>query len=248
MKAIILAGGKGKRLMSEVYDLPKALRSVNGKAMLDYVLESTQFCDEILIVVGYKKNVIIEHTKKKYTYIYQNKQLGTGHATLCALPALVDYDGPILVAFGDMPLFKKSTYKDMFEIHNENKADCTILTSVISDGEPLPKYGRILRNQNNEFEKVKEDKDCNEIEKQVREVNVGVLVCDSKKMFECLKEVGNNNNQNEYYLTELPEIMKNKKYKVITHTLYNSDEIYGANTIEDLNLVEKILKERTADD
>jgi len=248
MKAIILAGGKGKRLMSEVHDLPKALRQVNGKAMLDYVLESTKFCDEILIVVGYKKNMIIEHTKKKYTYIYQNKQLGTGHATLCALPALIDYDGPILVAFGDMPLFKKSTYKDMFKIHNENEADCTILTSVIGDDESLPKYGRILRNQNNEFEKVKEDKDCNEIEKKVREVNVGVLVCDSKKMFECLKEVGNNNNQNEYYLTELPEIMKNKKYKVITHTLYNSDEIYGANTIQDLNFVEKILKERAIND
>lgn len=244
MKAIILAGGKGKRLMSETHDLPKALRKVNNKAMIDYVLDNTSFCEEIILVVGYKKNTIIEHTNKKYTYVYQKEQLGTGHAVLCALPALHLYDGPLLIAFGDMPLFTEKTYKNMLKLHNKKKSDCTILTGETEKGQPRLKYGRIVRNKDGDFLKVKEDKDCNEEEKTIKELNVGVMICDSKKIFECLKEVGNSNSQKEYYLTEVPEIMKKKEYKINIYKLSNTDEIYGANTLDELHYVEQILKVR----
>ncbi|MCK5811791.1 MAG: NTP transferase domain-containing protein [Clostridiales bacterium] len=244
MKTIILAGGKGKRLMSENHEMPKAMREVNNRPMIDYVIENTSFSDEIILVVGYKKEAIIEHTQKKYTYVYQKEQLGTGHATLCAYPALNDYKGPVLLTFGDMPLFTKATYQKMFETHGKEKADCTILTATVDGDNPLPKYGRIIRDSQGDVIKVVEDKDCNNEEELIRELNVGVMVCDSEKLFTCLKQVGNSNKQNEYYLTEVPEIMKKNNFKVITYQLFKSDEIYGANTIEELLLVEKVLKER----
>ncbi|MBN2853824.1 MAG: NTP transferase domain-containing protein [Clostridia bacterium] len=248
MKAIILAGGKGKRLNDEHNDLPKALRQVHHKAMLDYVLDSISFCDEIILVVGYKKDAIIEHTKRKYTYVLQTKQLGTGHAALCAWPALHDYNGPVLIAFGDMPLCKEATYRELLRIHEENMSDCTILSSVVNEEVPIPHYGRIIRDQNHQIEYVKEEKDCSESEKQIREVNVGIMICDSQKLFTCLKEVSNKNNQNEYYLTEVPEIMKRKGFKIVVHTIYDSDEIYGANTPEEIISLENILKERQKND
>ncbi len=244
MKTIILAGGKGKRLMSENHEMPKAMREVNNRPMIDYVIENTSFSDEIILVVGYKKETIIEHTKRKYTYVYQKDQLGTGHAALCAYSALNNYKGPILLTFGDMPLFTKATYQKMFEIHGKEHADCTILTATVDSDAPLPKYGRIVRDSHGDVIKVVEDKDCNDEEKMIRELNVGVMVCDSEKLFACLKEVGNSNKQHEYYLTEVPEIMKKNNYLVTTYQLFGSDEIYGANTIDELAFVEKVLKER----
>ncbi len=244
MKTIILAGGKGKRLMSENHESPKAMRKVNNKPMIDYVIENTSFSDEIILVVGYKKETIIEHTNKKYTYVFQKEQLGTGHATLCTYPALHDYKGPVLITFGDMPLFSKDTYKKMLEIHETEHADCTILTATVDGNDPLPKYGRIIRDSLGEVIKVVEDKDCNSEEKLIRELNVGVMVCDSEKLFTCLNQVGNCNKQHEYYLTEVPEIMKRNDFMVTTYQLNGSDEIYGANTLEELLFVEKLLKER----
>lgn len=244
MKAIILAGGKGKRMKSEHNDQHKALRQANGKAMLDYVLENISFCDEIILVIGYMKDSILEHTDRKYTYVLQNSQLGTGHAALCAWPVLHRYDGPVLIAFGDMPLFRENTYRDLQRIHEESNADCTILTGIVNGNRPLPKYGRIIRDENHRIACVKEDKDCSEEEKNIRELNVGIMICDCRKLFECLREVGNDNRQKEYYLTEVPAIMKRKNYSIVAHTLIDSDEIYGANTQEEMDYVESILKER----
>ncbi len=244
MKAIILGAGKGKRLLSEKYDLPKVMRLADGKPILFYVLESVGFCEEVIIVVGYKKEKVISAAGTDYTYVDQIEMKGTGHAVSVTKKALTGYKGPVLLAFGDMPLFRKSTYEAMFELHARENADCTNLTCVFPENEEIPHYGRIIRDENGGFIEVLEHRDCNEEQKKIRETNVGVMVCNVPKMYEYLSMLDCNNSQGEYYLTDLPRIMKQNGKKVIMKTIYDTSEVVGANTPEELEMIEKILKER----
>ena len=99
MKAIILAAGKGKRLLSEKFNAPKVLREANGKPLLRYVVENLSFIDkkDIIIVAGYKKEMVFDAFQDGFTFAVQDEQLGTGHAVNCAKDAIGDYDGPVLV-------------------------------------------------------------------------------------------------------------------------------------------------------
>ncbi len=137
MKAIVLGAGKGKRLLSEKHDMPKVMRFAADRPLLFYVLEALSFCEEIIIVVGYKKNKVIEAAGPSYTYVDQKEMKGTGHAVAVTEKALKNYNGPVLLTFGDMPLFKVSTYKKMLAIHEETGADCTNLTCTYPEDEYL---------------------------------------------------------------------------------------------------------------
>lgn len=242
MKAIILAAGKGKRLLSEKFNAPKVLREANGKPLLRYVVENLSFIPEnkdIVIVAGYKKEMVFEAFQEGYTFAVQDEQLGTGHAVNCAHDALKDYDGPVLVCYGDMPLFKKETYENLVKLHREKGNDCTILTGVSNKGLA---YGRIVRDEKGDFVGVVEDKDCTPEQKKINELNVGIYVFESKKMFDCLKELKSNNAQGEYYLTDVPSIMMGKGYKIGTYTTHDDTEILGVNTPEELAMCEGLLK------
>ncbi|GKX31511.1 hypothetical protein SH1V18_39910 [Vallitalea longa] len=244
MKAIVLGAGKGTRLLSEKYNMPKVLRKANGKPLIGYVLDALSFLEQedITVVVGYKKEMVYENIKGNYKLISQDEQLGTGHAVMVTEEEFKEYDGPILVAYGDMPLYKRSTYEKMFEKHEKENATCTVLTAVIDDP---PAYGRIIRNDDNEMIGVVEAKDCTAEQLAVKELNVGVYVFDSKFLFDNLKLLKNNNVQKEYYLTDIPKLVMEKNKKLITHTIYNSNEVYGVNTLEELEFCEKILSEET---
>ncbi|MEG2597814.1 MAG: sugar phosphate nucleotidyltransferase, partial [Oscillospiraceae bacterium] len=148
------------------------------------------------------------------------------------------YDGPVFVCYGDMPLFKKETYESLAKVHQESGNCCTILTGV-SDKELA--YGRIVRDEKDNFVGVVEDKDCTPEQKKINELNVGIYVFDSKKLFDCLKELKSNNAQGEYYLTDVPSIMIEKGYSIGTYTTHDGNEILGVNTPEDLQNCEEIL-------
>ena len=242
MKAIILAAGKGKRLHSEQFSAPKVLREANGKPLLRYVVNNLSFIPDkkdIVIVAGYKKEMVFDAFQDGYTFAVQEEQLGTGHAVNCAREALKDYDGPVLVCYGDMPMFKKETYENLVKVHEEAGNDCTILTGVSNRGLA---YGRIIRDENGDFKCVVEDKDCTPEQKKINELNVGIYVFDSKKLFSCLGELKNSNAQGEYYLTDVPAIMMSKGYKIGTYTTHDDTEILGVNTPEELALCESLLK------
>lgn len=242
MKAVILAAGKGKRLHSEQFSAPKVLREANGKPLLRYVVNNLSFIPDkkdIIIVAGYKKEMVFNAFNEGYTFAVQDEQLGTGHAVNCAREALKDYDGPVLVCYGDMPLFKKETYENLVKVHEEAGNDCTILTGVSDRGLA---YGRIIRDENGSFKGVVEDRDCTPEQKKINELNVGIYVFDSKKLFSCLGELKNSNAQGEYYLTDVPTIMMSKGYKIGTYTTHDDTEILGVNTPEDLALCESLLK------
>ena len=147
MKAIILAAGKGKRLLSEQHDMPKVMREALGKPLLRYVVENLSFIEkkeDIVIVAGYKKEKVFEAFADGYAFAVQDEQKGTGHAVNCAKDLFVDYDGPVLVCYGDMPMFKKSTYENLVKVHEEAGNDCTILTGVT---DRKLAYGRIVRDE-----------------------------------------------------------------------------------------------------
>ncbi|MBR6790212.1 MAG: NTP transferase domain-containing protein, partial [Oscillospiraceae bacterium] len=216
MKAIILAAGKGKRLLSEQHDMPKVMREALGKPLLRYVVENLSFIEkkeDIVIVAGYKKEKVFEAFADGYAFAVQDEQKGTGHAVNCAKDLFVDYDGPVLVCYGDMPMFKKSTYENLVKVHEEAGNDCTILTGVT---DRKLAYGRIVRDENGAFVGVVEDRDCTPEQKLINELNVGIYVFDSKKLFPCLGELKSNNAQGEYYLTDVPSIMMSKGYKIGT--------------------------------
>ncbi|MBN2558072.1 MAG: NTP transferase domain-containing protein [Clostridia bacterium] len=244
MKAIVLGAGKGKRLDSESHGMPKVMRNALGKPLLFYVIENLDFCDEIIIVVGYKKDVVINGAGPGYTYVDQLEMKGTGHAAAVTEDALSGYRGPVLITFGDMPLFMKSTYRQMFEMHRNEKADCTNLTCVYGTDEELPHYGRIIRDKNGMFLAVREHRDCSEEERKIRETNVGVMVCNVPDMYRYLNMLDCNNSQGEYYLTELPGIMRRSGLKVVMNTIHDTEQAIGANTPEELERIENVLKKR----
>lgn len=244
MKAIVLGAGKGTRLQSEKYNMPKVLREANQKPLLEYVLNSLAFIkqEDITIVVGYKKEMIYDKIKGDYKFVSQDEQLGTGHAVMMAEEEFKDYKGSVLVAYGDMPLYKRSTYEKMFEIHNKENATCTVLTAIIDHP---PAYGRIIRDEEGNMTGVIETKDCTKEQLEITELNVGVYVFDSEFLFANLKLLKNDNVQAEYYLTDIPKMVINNNKKLVTHTIYNTNEVYGVNTINELEFCEKILKEQS---
>ncbi len=240
MKAIVLAAGKGKRLHSEQFQLPKVLREVHGKPLIGYVLDSIGFIDreDIVIVTGYMREKVMEKVGPQYTYCVQDPQLGTGHAVACAKDALAGYDADVLILYGDMPLFRRETYEAVIDRHKNSGADCTLLTA---DVENPPAYGRIVRNADGDLVDIVEDKDCTPEQKRITELNVGIYVFNSALLFEALGKLKNDNAQNEYYLTDLPKIFLSEGRKVASHTIHDSAEIYGVNTEEDLRFCEKWL-------
>ncbi len=239
MKAIILAAGKGKRLLSETMNMPKVLRLAAGKPLIGHVLDNVDFIDDkdIVIVAGYKREMVFDQLGDKYTYAVQEEQKGTGHAVMMAKDAFEGYTGDVIILYGDMPLFKKETYKKLIEVHQKSGADCTILTGTTD--EKLP-YGRIIR-VDGEVNDIVEDKDCTPEQKEINELNVGVYVFKADVLFKNLDKIKNNNAQGEYYLTDIPKILIGEGKKIASYTTTDSTEILGVNTPEDLALCEKIL-------
>lgn len=243
MRAIVLAAGKGTRLGSQKEDCPKVLREIMGKPLIDYVLSNIDFIkpEDIYIIVGYKKEMVINHLGDKYNYCNQEVQKGTGHAVMMAESYFENYSGDVLLVYGDMPLFKKDTYKKLTETHTDNESIMTMLTATV---ENTPAYGRIIRDNVNNFNKIVEQKDCTSEQLLIKEVNVGIYVIDSKILFDNLCKLKANNIQKELYLTDIPKILKEQGMPISIVTTHNHDEIWGVNTIEDLNKCENIILSR----
>ena len=243
MRAIVLAAGKGKRLNSEAVNRPKVLTEIFGKYLIDYAPEHINFIPEedTFIVVGYKKEMVMDSIKGDYKFVVQEEQLGTGHAVMVTEPYFEGYDGDVLVLYGDMPLIEKTTYQDMIEVHKNSGAACTVLTAFIDNP---PAYGRIIRDSEGNLVNIIETKDCDEEQIKIKEVNVGVYVFKSKVLFKALKGLKNDNKQKEYYLTDVPKILISEGLNVQTHTIEDVDQIYGVNTPEDLNLCQQIIKNK----
>ena len=242
IRAIIPAAGKGTRLGS-TDQIPKVMRLCAGAPLLETVLKSVDFIrpENIYIVVGYKKEKVMDYFGDKYNYAEQTKQLGTGHAVMTCADAFKRFDGPVVVTFGDMPLFRKEDIMAMCDRHVRCGADCTLMTAQNPE---LTLWARVIRDKDGKFASIVEGKDCTEEQAKIKELFAGVFVFNSRSLFKILPEVKTDNVQQEYYLTEVPELMVLEGMKVETYKIKDGDDLRGVNTKTDLALCEKILLRR----
>jgi len=245
IRAIIPAAGKGSRLHAVSGDIPKAMFRVAGRPMLEIVLENIGFIrpEDTYIVVGYGKEQVTEYFGDGYHYTEQTQQLGTGHAVMTCADAFRDFEGTVLIVFGDMPLFHRRDMEKMCRQHIQNGADCTVMTAENPD---LTMWARITRDEKGNFSAIVEGKDCTPEQEKIKELFSGVLVFNSKSLFKILPQVGCANAQKEYYLTEAPELMVKNGLKVDTFAIPDGDDLRGINTPEDYEICQRILQERYA--
>lgn len=238
--AIVLAAGEGKRMKSET---PKTLHKVCGKEMINHVIDTLKKCEveDIDVVIGKGAEKVKEGTKdRNVVYSVQDKQLGTGHAVMCAEEFLKGKKGTVAIFVGDGPLITEETVNKLLNYHNEGSFSATILTSIMDNP---AKYGRIIRNSNNEVEKIVEFKDCNETEAKVKEINSGMYCFDIEELLSALSNLNNNNNQGEYYLTDVIEILKGKEKKIGAVDV-PVEEITAVNSKGELAIAERIMRKR----
>ena len=236
LRIIILAAGKGTRMNS---DLPKVLHKLNGKALLDFVLDESELLNpkETILVVGFKKEQVISHTQHRTNlkYATQMEQLGTEHAVLQTGDLLKNKEGHILILYGDVPNIKESTLRPIIDDHLINNRDLTLITAEIDD--PTG-YGRIIRDKKDNLLKIVEEKDCTDDERKIKEWNPGIYIFKIPEMFEILNNIKTNNASKEYYLTDAIGLAQQSKMEIKAIKIANSNEVVGVNTADQLEELE----------
>lgn len=241
MYAIILAAGKGSRMMS---DLPKPLLPVAGKSMLLHVIDAAEpliSTSNMCIVYGHKGDVMQEHVKKDgLKWVEQSPQLGTGDAVRVATDVVID-DSPALILYGDVPLIQTKTLEKLKANFESNRAALTVLTAVLDN--PAG-YGRIVKGTDGKVVGVVEEKDASVEEKKIKEVNTGIMLVDGGCLRRWVYSLKNENTQKEYYLTDIVAMAASENYLVTTEVVACSNEVLGANDVEQLQELERLYVER----
>ena len=238
---IILAAGKGTRMRSE---LVKVLHPIMGLPMLSYPIELSLNgikAEKTVVVVGHQADRIQERYKDlKIEFALQKEQLGTGHAVLQAIPFLQSFRGTVLILCGDVPSVKIETLRSFINTYREFESTLSVLTAVV--GNPFG-YGRILRSPEGWLEKIVEEKDGSEEERTIREINTGIFCIRSPFLMESLGEIGKENAQDEYYLTDLVEIARKKGLRCSAHIVMDPMEVMGINTRVDLAMANEFIRQ-----
>ena len=222
-------------------ELPKVLHSLDGKPLVKHVISSLQSAGvgDIIVVVGYKGDQVAEVLPSGVRHVWQYEQLGTGHAVMQAEEALEGFSGRVIVACGDVPLMKGSTFMRLIEESGEEGTKAVVLTMEL---ENPTGYGRIMKDGNGSFRKIVEEKDASPEERLVKEVNTGTYVFDKDFLFEGLRRVDRNNAQGEYYLPDALDYILDSGYKVKTVILEDPVEGSGINTRDELLRLEEYFK------
>jgi len=224
-------------------DLPKVLHKVSGITMLEHVFRAVSAIEPAknVTVIGHKAELVREVLDGQSAFTMQTEQLGTGHAVMMAEEELAGLEGQTLVIAGDTPLITGESLKNLIDFHVNHKNVATILTATADN--PFG-YGRIIRNENGEVTKIVEQKDANEFEQQVKEINTGTYVFDNARLFEALKNINTNNAQGEYYITDVIGIFRENGEKVGAYTLKDFDESLGVNDRVALATAESVMRRR----
>ena len=245
--AVILAAGKGSRMKSRDENMSKVSYPILGKPLVRYVLDAIKplELEQTVVVVGFGGNTTTQIVKDRADVVWQHELLGTGHALMQADPLLGDKKGVTIVLCGDTPLLTTKTLEKLFKKHEHSQASMTILTAVIEN----PKgYGRIIRDKSNAVVAIREQKDCSEAETYIKEINSGVYIFDNEKLFKYLKNIKNNNAQNEYYLTDLVDLFVKDNLRVEAYVVEDFEETSGINDRLQLSAAAKVLRKRINDE
>ncbi len=223
--AIILAAGKGTRMKSEKN---KVMHMLIDRPILAYPMDALKKAgaDRIVIVAGYQADSL-KQAFPEAEFAMQKEQLGTGHAVMqCTV--LKDEPGLTLVMNGDVPCLKAETLERLYQ--EAQNHSLVLLSAILEDG---AHYGRVVRDENGAVKAIVEAKDCNESQKQIREINAGVYCFNNQDLFDSLDKLTTNNAQHEYYLTDLVKILADKG-KSVQAIAADPDEMAGINTVSEL--------------
>ncbi|MCX5669596.1 MAG: NTP transferase domain-containing protein [Candidatus Omnitrophica bacterium] len=230
LAVIILAAGKSTRMKSEV---PKVLHKLCGRPMLGYVLDLVTALKpaQVVAVLGYKQELVREFIPKGIKIVIQKKLIGTADAVKTGLASLKSFKGTVLVLYGDNPLLKKDSLKKLLDYHLENNVDATLLTVTLK--KPFG-YGRIMRDKYSSICGIVEEKDADEVQKDIKEINTGIMAFKKEKLLAYLGSIRPNNRKKEYYLTDLIEILAKKNFLVDGVKVDDAAQGLGINTRAEL--------------
>ena len=238
--AIVLAAGAGTRMKS---DKPKVAHEVLGKPLVNWVVDAAGEAgiDKVVTVVGHKREQVEPLVAGKTDIAIQYEQRGTADAVLSCKDALSGFEGSVLVLSGDCPLITADTMRALCELRERENAAVVVLTMRPDD--PFG-YGRIIRDADGAVARIVEQKDATPEEAAVGECNSGFYCFDARALFEALEQVGSDNAQGEFYLTDVLEISRNAGRAVLALEAPDTVECLGINTPEQLAEVERIARER----
>jgi bifunctional UDP-N-acetylglucosamine pyrophosphorylase/glucosamine-1-phosphate N-acetyltransferase len=243
-----MAAGLGTRMKS---DVAKVLHRLDGRPLISHVCRSALALNprKIVVIVGHQADevrAIVEDefasNIERIAFVHQREQRGTGDAVIAAESELRGDNRAVLVLSGDVPLIRPGTLTKLIEAHRTAKAACTLLSVRL---ENPAGYGRVIRNGAGEFVKIVEQKDATDEERQVREINAGLYCFESARLVEGLGRLKPNNAQAEFYLTDVPAILKSDGDHVAIYLHGDAREVSGINTRAELAEFENLLRRNT---
>jgi bifunctional UDP-N-acetylglucosamine pyrophosphorylase/glucosamine-1-phosphate N-acetyltransferase len=232
LHTVVLAAGKGTRMKSAQ---PKVLHRLAGLPLIEHVLRTADELGaaETVLVVGHGADEVraaLGH-RESLQYVLQSPQLGTGHAVLQTETVLTGKKGTILLLYADVPLLQSGTLRRLVEHHRETRAAATVLTTVVDDPQG---YGRIVRDEQGQIERIVEERDASGEHRAIREINSGIYALEIDQLFESLRRLATDNAQGEYYLTDLVSMYRRAGRTVETFCADDPDELRGVNNRIDL--------------
>ena len=245
LNILILAAGMGTRMKS---DLAKVLHRLDGRPLIEHVCKTALSLKpkKVLVVVGHqadevRNTVCSSFGETTVEFVKQEKQLGTGDAVKSAQSHFEGNGADLLVLSGDVPLIRAETLRELIAVHRLENAACTILTVHLAD--PFG-YGRIVRGDSG-FERIVEQKDATESQREIAEINSGIYCFDSRKLFNALSRVETHNSQGEYYLTDVPRLMLDDGEMVALFLHDRPVEVEGVNDRKQLAAIGRMINDET---
>lgn len=223
--------------------LPKVLHPICGRPMLEYVLGLARDLkvNKTVVVLGYKHAEVKKRLRPGLKIAIQRRMIGTADAIKAAFSALGNFKGTVLVLYGDIPLLKKETVQKLLRYHQENNFDATLLSADVAKPEG---YGRVLRDKYASISGIVEEKDADDFQKEIKEINTGIICFDKGKLQEALRQIRPDNRKKEYYLTDAIGIFHKKGYSLGSIKIKDAKEAMGINSREDLARANSIMQKR----
>jgi bifunctional UDP-N-acetylglucosamine pyrophosphorylase/glucosamine-1-phosphate N-acetyltransferase len=236
-----MAAGKGTRLKSQ---LPKVLHEVGGKPLLAHVIAAATRvvpAHDVFAIIGHEADRV--HSAVAHTgihFVLQPEQRGTGHALMVAQPALSAYDH-VIVLSGDAPLITPQTIARLLNFHLDQQAAMTLLSA---DLEQPTGYGRVIRKNSRaaEVKAIVEEKSANATQKTIHEINAGFYVFALPQLLSHIEKLSTANPHGEYYLTDMAEVLRGVRQRVVVWKTENSNEVLGVNTLAELSVIDQQIR------